>query len=336
MDPFPSLPALGPSAPRFLGLDVGGTKIAAGVVDADGHIVERVPAVPCPAADQDAMLKAAVLLIEALRSRHPDVAGVGVGVAGLVDWPDGRVRTAPNSAFRDAPLRRLLRDATGLPTVVDNDANTACWAEYRLGHSASYMAFVTVGTGVGGGLVLDDRLFRGGTGIGTEIGHMIVDPHGTERCGCGTVGCLEPLASGPALARYATLAAAGRPTGHRAAGHRRVTGEDVTAAAQAGDPAARAQLARIGHWLGIGIATLVNLFDVELIVLGGGVAGAGEPLLTPVRKSFEEYVTARAHRDLPDIRLTRCGPEAGWVGAALLARDGLCAHRPEAERTAVT
>ncbi|MEV0439783.1 ROK family protein [Streptomyces spectabilis] len=336
MDPFPSLPSLGPSAPRFLGLDVGGTKIAAGVVDTDGHIVERVPAVPCPAADQDAMLKAAVLLIEALRSRHPDVAGVGVGVAGLVDWPDGRVRTAPNSAFRDAPLRRLLRDATGLPTVVDNDANTACWAEYRLGHSASYMAFVTVGTGVGGGLVLDDRLFRGGTGIGTEIGHMIVDPHGTERCGCGTIGCLEPLASGPALARYATLAAAGRTTGHLAAGRRRVTGEDVTAAAQAGDPAARAQLARIGHWLGIGIATLVNLFDIELVVLGGGVAGAGEPLLTPVRESFEEYVTARAHRDLPDIRLTRCGPEAGWVGAALLARDGLRVPGPQAQRTAVT
>ncbi|WP_172381725.1 ROK family protein [Streptomyces sp. MNP-20] len=329
MDPFPSLPSLGPSARLFVGLDVGGTKIAAGVVDADGHVVERVPAVPCPAADQEAMLKTAVRLIEALRSRHPGVAGVGVGVAGLVDWPDGRVRTAPNSAFRDAPLRALLADATGLPTVVDNDANTACWAEYHLGHSASYMAFVTVGTGVGGGLVLDDRLFRGRTGIGTEIGHMIVDPHGSERCGCGTVGCLEPLASGPALARYATPAAGHLP------GRPRVTGEDVTAAAQAGDPAARAQLARVGHWLGIGIATLVNLFDVELVVLGGGVADAGEPLLTPVRASFERYVTARAHRALPDVRLTRCGPGAGWVGAALLARDGCCPHRLEAERTAV-
>ncbi|MEU1376263.1 ROK family protein [Streptomyces triculaminicus] len=306
-----------------VGLDIGGTKIAAGVVDAEGHVVERVPAVPSPT-DQAGILKTVSVLVEGLRSRHPGIVAVGVGAAGLVRWPEGRIRTAPNNAYRDLPLRRLLQESTGLPAVVDNDANAACWAEYRAGHSASYMAFITVGTGVGGGLVLDDRLFRGRTGIAMEVGHMIVDPYGTERCGCGTVGCLEPLASGRALGRYGGVAAAADPGGTLATlagGPDRVTGEMVSAAARAGDPAACAQLERLGHWLGIGVATLVNLFDIELVVVGGGVAEAGDLLLDPLRSSFARFVTAAAHRELPDIRPARFGPEAGWVGAALLALD---------------
>ncbi|MEV5277589.1 ROK family protein [Streptomyces sp. NPDC051993] len=311
-------------AARSIGLDVGGTKIAAGVVDAKGHVLERVPQVPCPADDQEAVLRAASRLIDGLRDRHPGVVALGVGAAGLVSWPEGRIRTAPNNAYHDLPFRHLLEDSTGLPTVVDNDANAACWAEYRMGNSASYMAFVTVGTGVGGGLVLDDRLFRGRTGIGTELGHMIVDPHGQQRCGCGIVGCLEPLASGPALGRYGRSAAATEPQGllaTLAGGASRVTGETVSTAARSGDPTARAQLAHLGHWLGIGIATLVNLFDVELVVVGGGVADAGDALLAPTRRSFEHYVTARGHRQLPSIRPSLLGPGAGWIGAALLALD---------------
>ncbi|PSJ28808.1 glucokinase [Streptosporangium nondiastaticum] len=306
-----------------IGLDIGGTKIAAGVVDAEGRVTDRVPAVPCPS-DQATILKSVSVLIEALRYRNPGVAAVGVGAAGLVRWPEGRVLTAPNTAYHDLPLRRLLQESTGLPAVVENDANAACWAEYRLGNSAAHMAFVTVGTGVGGGLVLAGRPFRGRTGIATEIGHMIVDPHGTERCGCGTVGCLEPLASGRALGRYGSAAAAAEPGGALAAladGSGRVTGEAVSAAAHAGDPAARAQLERLGHWLGIGVATLVNLFDVELVVIGGGVAEAGELLLAPLRASFARYVTAAAHRELPAVEPARLGPEAGWIGAALLALD---------------
>ncbi|MFJ8310746.1 MULTISPECIES: ROK family protein [unclassified Streptomyces] len=309
---------------RSIGLDVGGTKIAAGVVDAKGQVLERVPQLPCPADDPEAVLRTAARLIDGLRDRHPGVVALGVGAAGLVSWPEGRIRTAPNSAYRDLPFRQLLEDSTGLPTVVDNDANAACWAEYRMGNSAPYMAFVTVGTGVGGGLVLDDRLFRGRTGIGTELGHMIVDPRGDQRCGCGTIGCLEPLASGPALGRYGSAAAAADPGGllaTLAGGPSRVTGETVSAAARAGDPTARAQLARLGRWLGIGIATLVNLFDVELVVIGGGVADAGDALLAPTRRSFERYVTARSHRQLPPIRPSLLGPGAGWIGAALLALD---------------
>lgn len=316
--------------PRFhddgrlsIGLDIGGTKIAAGVVDAEGRVVERVPAVPSPT-DQAAILKTVSVLIEGLRSRNPGIVAVGVGAAGLIRWPEGRIRTAPNNAYRDVPLRRLLQESTGLPTVVDNDANAACWAEYRMGNSAAYMAFITVGTGVGGGLVLADRLFRGRTGIAMEIGHMIVDPHGTERCGCGTIGCLEPLASGRALGRYGSAAAAADPGGMLATlagAPGGVTGETVSAAARAGDPAACAQLERLGHWLGIGVATLVNLFDIELVVIGGGVAEVGDLLLAPIRSNFTRFVTAAAHRELPDIEPARLGPEAGWIGAALLALD---------------
>ncbi|MGW2598738.1 ROK family protein [Streptomyces klenkii] len=314
-----------------VGLDIGGTKIAAGVADAEGRVVDRVPAVPSPS-DQATILKAVSVLIDGLRSRNPGVAAVGVGAPGLVSWPEGRIRTTHNSAFHDLPLRHLLQESTGLPAVVENDANAACWAEYRSGNSAADMAFLTVGTGVGGGLVLADRLFRGRTGIATEIGHMIVDPHGTERCGCGTTGCLEPLASGRALGRYGTAAAAAEPGGALAAladASGRVTGEAVSAAARAGDPAARAQLERLGQWLGIGVATLVNLFDVELVVIGGGVAEAGELLLEPVRASFARYVTAAAHRDLPAVVPARLGPEAGWIGAALLALDLALGHEKE-------
>ncbi|MFF3403514.1 ROK family protein [Streptomyces sp. NPDC002659] len=318
--------------PRYaIGLDVGGTKIAAGVTDAQGKVITRLAPVLCPGSDQDALLAAVLNVIEELRARHDGVTGItalGVGAAGLVDWPQGRIRTAPNSGFRDMPFRALLQEATGLPTVVDNDANTACWAEFRLGHRAPYMAFITIGTGVGGGIVLADRLFRGSSGIGTEIGHMVVDPYGPERCGCGTVGCLEALASGTALGRYGSAAAASDPDGTLAtlAGRApQVTGETVSAAALQGDSTALAQLERLGHWLGIGIATLVNLFDLELIALGGGVAQVGDPLLKPVRASFEHFVTARSHRDLPDIVPAQLGTDAGWIGAALLALE----HHPK-------
>ncbi|GAA0594382.1 ROK family protein [Streptomyces crystallinus] len=314
--------------PRYaIGLDVGGTKIAAGVTDAHGEVIAKITPRPCPASEQDAVLTAVLDVIEELRDPYGTAGGVGaigVGAAGLVDWPQGRIRTAPNSGYRDVPLRALLQDATGLPTVVDNDANTACWAEYRLGHRAPYMAFLTVGTGVGGGVVLADRLFRGSSGIGTEIGHMVVDPYGSQRCGCGTVGCLEALASGTALGRYGGAAAALDPGGTLATlagGASHVTGETVSAAALQGDPTALAQLERLGHWLGIGIATLVNLFDLQLIVLGGGAAQAGDPLLKPVRASFEHFVTARAHRELPDIVPARLATDAGWMGAALLALE---------------
>jgi glucokinase len=317
---------------------VGGTKIAGGIVAADGEVLERIPVVPTPPKNEAATLIALRQVIHELLTQHPEVEAIGVGAAGLVEWPDGHIRWAPNNAYRALPLRRLLHDATGLPVVVDNDANTAAWAEARLGSSASYMAFLTIGTGVGGGLVLDGQLYRGSTGIGAEVGHLVVDPDGPYRCGCGNVGCLEAVASGTALGRYGREAATADPEGllaKLAGGAENVTGETVFTAAQAGDPTAHSLFARLGRWLGIGIASLVTLYDFELIVIGGGVMAADNLLLTPTRTSFEQFVFARAHRRPPSIVASRLGAEAGWVGAGILALDQESRHGTT-EETAIT
>jgi glucokinase len=313
-----------PRAAQAIGLDVGGTKIAGGVVMADGTVLERMKPIPSPATDQDATLPALTWVVEDLRARHPGVEAVGVGAAGLVEWPEGYIRWAPNNAYRALPLRRLLQQASGLPTVVDNDANAAAWAEARVGRRVTDMAFLTVGTGLGGGLVIDGQLYRGKTGIGAEVGHIIVEATGDNRCGCGNIGCLEALASGTALERFGRAAAAADPSGALATlagGASRVTGETALAAARAADPTACALFERVGHWLGVGIASLVTLFDFELIVLGGGLAAAGDLVLAPARASFERHVFARIHRQLPEIVPASLGSEAGWIGGALLALD---------------
>jgi glucokinase len=313
-----------PTARLAIGLDVGGTKIAGGVVATDGTVTERIPDVPTPPEDGTATLAALRQITDELRGRHPGIEAIGVGAAGLVEWPDGRIRWAPNNAYRALPLRQLLQEATGLPVIVDNDANTAAWAEACLGENARYMALLTVGTGLGGGLILDGQLYRGTTGIGAEVGHIVVDPLSSHQCGCGNFGCLESVASGSALGRYGREAAAAHPGSQLAlmAGDPlNVTGKTVFAAAQAGDPIAREQFAKAGRWLGVGIASLVTLFEFELIVVGGGVAAAGELLLAPARASFEQFIFAHAHRHLPSIIPARLGPEAGWIGAAILALD---------------
>jgi glucokinase len=294
------------------------------VVAADGTVVERMPISPTPPEDATATLAVLLRIISELLVRHPDVQAIGVGAAGLVEWPRGYIRWAPNNVYQALPLRELLQEATGLPVIVDNDANTAAWAEARLGAGARYMAFLTIGTGLGGGLILDGQLYRGTTGIGAEVGHIVVDPDGPYECGCGNTGCLEAVASGTALGHYGREAAAADPGGLLAVlagGAANVTGETVFKAAQAGDKTACSLFARLGRWLGIGIASLVTLFDFELIVIGGGVAAADDLLLTPARTSFEQSVFARTHRHLPSIALARLGPEAGWTGSAILALD---------------
>ncbi|HKE98582.1 MAG TPA: ROK family protein [Actinomycetes bacterium] len=306
-----------------IGLDVGGTKIAGGVVTAAGEVVDReqVPTPPASAGG-DATVGAILALVEVLRGRNPDVAAIGVGAAGLVET-GGRIRWAPHNAYRDLPLARILRDATGLPARVDNDANAAAWAESRFGAAAGHqhVVLLTVGTGVGAGLVLGGKVYVGERGFGGELGHVTVDVDGA-RCECGNVGCLEAMASGTALGRYGREAAAADPGGvlaRRAGGTERVTGTIVTQAARDGDPTARALLARLGFWLGVGVAAAVTTFDPAVVVIGGGLIGAGELLLAPARASFERHVFARAHRELPPIVPARLGPEAGMVGAGDLA-----------------
>jgi glucokinase len=319
----PSRP--GVPARSAIGLDIGGTKIAGGVVAGDGTVLDLVE-VPTPATG-DAVETLEVLrkIIDSLRYHHPAVEAVGAGAAGMVEWPSGNIRWAPNNAYRELPLRQLLAEETGLPAVVDNDANVAAWAEVRHGAAAGYghVAVLTVGTGIGAGIVLGGQLQRGHSGLGGEIGHIIVTPDGS-RCGCGNTGCLEAMASGTALGRAGREAAAADPGGIMATlagGAEKVTGQVVFGAARRGDRTARELFGHLGYWLGVGIASVVNLLDIERVVIGGGLVTAGELLLAPARESFSRFLFGRARRPIPEIVAARFGPDAGVVGAAALALD---------------
>ncbi|MEU0937670.1 ROK family protein [Embleya sp. NPDC005971] len=331
--------AVPPTPGLAIGLDIGGTKIAGGVVTRSGEILRhlRIPTPP----GRDGTPLALLDLITRLRAEYPAIEAVGVGAAGMVEWPAGLLRWAPNNDYQELPLRALLIERTGLPVVVENDANAAAWAEARLGRGAGHdnVVVLTVGTGIGGGLILDGALYRGHTGIGSEVGHIIVNPAGGDVCGCGATGCLEAQASGTALGRMAREAVAADPEGALAGyatGPDRVTGETVFAAAEQGDPTARALFDRLGFWLGTGIASLVNIFDPEIVVIGGSLGATGEHLFRPTRAGFERFVVAREHRKVPPIVPASLGTEAGIVGAALLALDQLPLDRTDFANSGAT
>lgn len=315
-----------------LGIDVGGTKVAAGLVGADGSVIDQVRHAT-PAADADAVLEVLVgTAVELTRRRGLGELPIGVGAAGLVDL-HGVVRYAPNLSWRDEPLRDRLAARLPGSILVENDANVAAWGEYRAGaglHARSTMLMLTIGTGVGGGLVLHDRLVRGAQGFGAEFGHIVLD-EGGPLCRCGNRGDLESLSSGTAIGRMAAEAVAagevppGSPLGVAAAqGGGALAGKVVTVAAHAGDAAARRVLERAGFWLGVGIASLVNALDPELVVVGGGAMQAGELLLAPARAAASERLLGRGHRTLPPIVRATLADAAGFIGAALLA---LSRHR---------
>jgi glucokinase len=307
------------------GIDVGGTKIAGGVVDEHGTILEELR-VESPATDVPAIEAAIEKLVTELRTRHP-IEAVGVGAAGYIDKARAVVLFAPNLAWRDLDLKADLEQTLGLPVVVENDANAAAWGEFQFGagHDVDDLLLVTVGTGVGGGVVLDGSLYRGAFGVGAEIGHMRVVPDGIL-CGCGNRGCLEMYASGSALVREARAAAragsllaadllelAGGDPGA-------ITGPLVTDAARGGDTFAVEQLATLGRWLGEGIASLTAVLDPAVVVVGGGVSAADELLLEPTRAAFKSQLTGRGHRPMLEIRRARLGNRAGLIGAADLTR----------------
>ncbi|MDX6359906.1 MAG: glucokinase [Nocardioidaceae bacterium] len=307
------------------GIDVGGTKIAGGVVDDAGKILEELR-VESPATDVHAIEEAIEKLVTELRTRH-DIAAVGVGAAGYIDRTRSVVLFAPNLAWRDLDLKADLERQLDLPVVVENDANAAAWGEFQFGagHDVDDLLLVTVGTGVGGGVVLDGSLFRGAFGVAAEIGHMRVVPDGI-RCGCGNRGCFEMYASGTALVREARAAAVagsllaadlieragGDPAG--------ITGPLITDAARDGDTFALEHLAELGRWLGEGIASLTAVLDPAVVVIGGGVSAADELLLDPVRSSFAAQLTGRGHRPMLEIRKAMLGNRAGLIGAADLTR----------------
>jgi glucokinase len=305
-----------------IGLDIGGTKIAGAVVDEHGRVVaEQVEPTPDESSGE-AVTQVLLSMIRRFRTGH-DVTTIGVGAAGIVSWPVGIMLWAPNNAYRDWPVREQLEKATGLPVIVDNDANVAAFAEARLGEPYPNMVLVTVGTGIGGGLVLDGRIYRGPTGLGAELGHIILNPDG-PRCGCGNHGCFEAYASGTALTRMGRDAAADNPDGLIArlgAEDGEVTGHTVVKAVQQGDEIAKALFARLGRWLGVGIASLANIFEVDAVVVGGGLVETGELLLAPARAAAREFAYAPTARGIAPVVPATFGGDAGKIGAALLALE---------------
>jgi glucokinase len=308
-----------------IGVDVGGTKIAAGVVDESGEILEEARR-SSPAKDTDAIEDAIADAVAALAERH-DVEAVGVGAAGFVDAARSTVLIAPNLAWRDEPLRTELENRTKLPVVIENDANAAAWGEFQFGagHDVDDLVLVTVGTGVGGGVVLNGALYRGAFGVAAEIGHLRMVPDGRP-CGCGQRGCWEQYASGSALMK--TVREDARRGSTRAAmllefaggDIEDITGQMVTQAAREGDAYAREKINEIGAWLGEGIAALAAVLDPAIVAVGGGVAEAGDLLLLPAVEAFRASLTGHGHRPMLEIRAARLGNMAGLIGAADLAR----------------
>ncbi|WP_029253583.1 ROK family glucokinase [Paraoerskovia marina] len=310
-----------------IGVDIGGTKIAAGVVDDSGKILAQVRRET--SADDVASIDAAVA--DACRELETDfeIGAIGLAAAGFVSPDRTSVQFAPNIAWREYPLAenvgRLLDD--DVPIVVENDANAAGWAEFQfgVGRDATDMLMLTVGTGLGGAIIVDGSLVRGRWGVAAEVGHMRVVPGG-HYCGCGHEGCWEQYASGSALVRDGQAALLAQPDA--GARLREIVGPDpaelrgpqITTAAQEGDQLAVSLLANLGRWLGEGAASVAALLDPEIIVIGGGVGAAGELLLRPTRQAYNQQLSALGHRPEARIELALHGNEAGIVGAADLAR----------------
>lgn len=321
-----------------LGVDIGGTKIAASAVDPDGTIRARARRrSPAQDADRIALVVADLVgqLVQETVATGEEVVAVGVACAGFIARSDQRVVFAPNLAWRDEPVRERLESLTGLPVTVENDANAAAWGEHRFGagRGTDDLVLITLGTGVGGGIVLDGRLVRGAHGFGAEVGHLRVVPQG-HRCGCGNRGCWEMYASGTALVREArALVAQG---GAHAAALTQLCGGDpdaltgvmVTAAARGGDPAATEVLDGIGRWTGEGLASLAAVLDPGLIIVGGGVSQAGDLVLAPARDAFARHLTGRGHRPTPPVVAAGLGNDAGMVGVADLARVAQPGQQP--------
>jgi glucokinase len=307
-----------------IGIDIGGTNVRAAVVDVDGRVVTEQRAASTTL-DWESMRGQVLASIAALRAGH-DIAAIGIGAAGMVDR-DGVIHYAPNvPGFLGTPVQAEIAAATGLPTVVDNDANAAAWGE--LAHGAARgvrdALVITLGTGIGGGIVSDGRVLRGAHGFAAEIGHFTIDPDG-PRCACGEIGCWEALASGTALGRMAREAAVigDAPAVLKLAGGDpdAVRGTHVSDAARAGAPDALALIDRYAALVAVGFVGLANILDPEIIVVSGGLAEEGDLLLTPVRAYFDGHVEGSHYRPTPSIVAAGLGDRAGTIGAATMARE---------------
>jgi len=324
------------NAPLTIGLDLGGSKLAAGLVDASGTVL-AVGHRPVRGADYDDALDAIVALVGRLQGDSGEAGGgavgVGVAAAAFLDADRTRIVHAANLGWHDRPLRGDLENRLELPVTLVNDADAAAWGEYvhGAGRGQSSIVLITLGTGVGSGIVIDGQLVCGAHGVGGELGHMPVVVDGRP-CVCGGRGCLEQYASATALCRAAQEGARARPNAARrllglAGDVEAVDGRHIVAAARAGDPVALAAFDEVGRWLGVAVAHVVALLDPALVLIGGGLVAAGELILAPASAGYSRHTGMPNLRPTPPLHRARLGANAGVVGAAALARPHAEADR---------
>jgi glucokinase len=312
-----------------IGIDIGGTKMAGALVDDAGNVVNELK-IPSPIDDSDQMIEAIGSLISTL-SEGQQVVAVGVAAAGFMSADREVMYHSPNiAAWRNEPLKKRIETITKLPVLLENDANAAGWAEFRFGagSGSKSMIMLTIGTGVGGAIISDGVLLKGGFGIGGELGHAVLYPGGKE-CGCGQSGCVESYCSGTALLKAAReLSQSNDPKATRLkelmleTGE--LSGEQLYRAISENDFAAAELITELGHNLGTAIASLfVPVLDPELVVIGGGVSAVGEKLLSPIRSAFEQSIPAKGFR--PELKIVKAKflNQAGLIGAADLARHSV-------------
>jgi glucokinase len=309
-----------------IGVDIGGTKIAAGVVDEHGSILET-STVPTPPT-ADGVIDAIADAVRAASSEH-EVDAVGIGAPGYVDDKRATVLFTPNLSWRHEALKDKVEQRIDLPVVIENDANAAAWGEYKFGVGTGHedVVCITIGTGLGGGVIIGGRLHRGRFGVAAEFGHIRMVPDGLL-CGCGNQGCWEQYASGSALVRYARQRATatpenaaillslgdGTPEG--------VEGKHISEAARQGCPVAVDSFRELARWAGAGLADLASLFDPGAFIVGGGVSDEGDLVLDPIRKSYRRWLVGSRWRPHAEVLAAQLGGWAGMVGVADLARQG--------------
>ena len=314
------------SSVETVGVDLGGTKMLVGAVDGEGRVLHR-RVVPSKGLTAEELLAELELRLREAVEARPAVCAVGLGIPCTIDRGRGMCVNAVNLPLREVPVRDLVHEHLALPVSIDNDANTAVLAEQRRGSAAgaANVVMLTIGTGIGGGLIIDGQPYRGSTGAGAELGHVVIDIDGPPCQGsCPNRGCIEAIASGTALAREGARAAAEHPDsalGLAAREEASLDGRLVTELALGGDPVAVEVLAIVGRRLGAALSGLANIFDPDVLVVGGGVMAAGDLLLDPAREEFA--ARALPPQDRIPIRAAALGSDAGMIGAALLAAEEL-------------
>ena len=306
-----------------IGIDIGGTKISAGVVDSSGNLIDSSRC-STPTEGGKELISSVINLIKEFNKKY-EIKGIGISIAALISSDYGTIVGAPNIAnLSKLNFANEIKEEFKLPIIIENDANAAMWAEFKFGNAKGLnpVMFFIIGTGVGGGLVIDGKLFKGANGIGAEFGHMCVVPNGIL-CGCGAKGCIEQYASGGALIRYANEALLANPDKSEEVlsfGEGKLSGTALTKAAKAGNELALAAFSKQADWLGLACASYSLIIDPQAIIIGGGVVDAGELFLAPVRAAMRKYMPFAESHVPPKIIAAKFGNDAGLIGAADLVR----------------